>query len=106
MDNDDDVDQDYKDGDDEEEVGDDDMASLSFWYEDNIEEEEDGEYKDGDDDGDECDDDDMARLWNSCETFLLPCVQINEYQSWLPGQLLSRRFHLPTVKRGRQTNFF
>ena len=51
-DNDDDVDQDYKDGDDEDEVGDDDMASLSFWYEDrDVEEEEDGEYKDGDDDG-------------------------------------------------------
>ena len=49
--NDDDVDQDYKDGDDEEEVGDDDMASLSFWYEDNVEEKEEGEYKDGDDDG-------------------------------------------------------
>ena len=28
------------------------MASLSFWYEDNIEEKEDGgEHKDGDDDG-------------------------------------------------------
>ena len=100
--------QEYKNGDDDGgEVCDDDMASLSFWYEDSdVEEEEEGEYKDGDDDGDECDDDDMARLWNSCETFLLPCVQINEYQSWLPGQLLSRRFHLPTVKRGRQTNFF
>ena len=32
-----------------------------------------GEHKDGDDDGDECDDDNMARLWTSCESFLLPC---------------------------------
>ena len=69
-DNDDGVDQDYKAGDDEEEVGDDDMASLSFWYEDrDVEEEKEGEYKAGD----ECSDDDMARLRTSCETFLLPC---------------------------------
>ena len=60
-DNDDGVDQDCKAGDDEEEVGDDDMASLSFWYEDSdVEEEEEGEYKAGDDDGDECSDDVMA----------------------------------------------
>ena len=73
-DNDDDVDQDYKAGDDEEEVGDDDMASLSFWYEDSdVEEEEEGEYKAGDDEGDEWSDDYMARLRTSCETFLLPC---------------------------------
>ena len=72
--------QEYENGDDYGgEVCDDDMARLSFWYEDNIEEEEDGEYKAGDDDGDECGDDDMARLRTSCETFFSHVLQVNEY---------------------------
>ena len=98
-DNDDGVDQDYKAGDDEEEVGDDDMASLSFWYEDSdVEEEEEGEYKAGDDDGDEWSDDDRPGWGLHVRHFFSHVLQVNEYKSRLPGHLLSRRFRPPPEK--------